>query len=305
MAIAMMALDDFQPCLWFANGHLQTWAGALIPRVRQVTALEQVPLPDGEILELHEFAASKSNAPILFLLHGLEGSVHSPYIQGMLRLAKDNNWRGVVPHLRGHNGRVHTSNLEIALRHVRYRYPDAPVVAIGYSLGANLLLKYLGEFPEHNLLTTAVGVCVPFDLEVTADKLSHGFNKIYEQSFLESLKKKFSNHEVDLEGIKTMRDFDEQITAQVYDFLDAKDYYQQSSCKKFLPYIQTPTLIINAQDDPIIPKEVIPTLKQVSKHVKLDIQRYGGHVGFISCKNVGKIQYWLEERISNYLATYF
>ncbi len=319
-----MAVNDFEPCMWLANGHLQTWAGALFPRVQQDTEMESLALPDGDTLELHWLSAEQTDAPILFLLHGLEGSVRSGYIQGMLQVAKNHHWRAVLPHLRGSGGRINnisqsyhagrTDDLDIALQHIRARYPNAPCVAVGYSLGANLLLKYLGENSAQPFIKTAIAVCAPFDLAATAAKLSQGVNKIYEHTFVESLKKTIAYKMalnmsmpidwLELANIKTMHDFDDKITAPLHNFLNAKEYYAQSSCLQFLPNIQIPTLIINAQDDPLIPKEVIPSQKQLNQHITLDIQQHGGHVGFISCRAMGKPSYWLEERIAHYLTCY-
>ena len=286
--------------------------------------MEPIVLPDGDTLELHWLSAEQRDAPILFLLHGLEGSVRSGYIQGMLQVAKYHHWRAVLPHLRGSSGRINniaqsyhagrTDDIEIALQHITRRFPNAPCVAVGYSLGANLLLKYLGEYPAQPFIKASVAVCAPFDLAATAAQLSQGVNKIYEHTFVESLKKTIAYKMalnmpmpidwLELANIKTMHDFDDKITAPLHNFLNAKDYYTQSSCLQFLPHIQIPTLIISAQDDPLIPKEVIPSQKQLSQHITLDIQQHGGHVGFISCKALGKLHYWLEERIPEYLNRY-
>ncbi len=316
-----MGSENFQPCMWLANGHLQTWAGALFPRGHQQTTLVQIPLPDGDTLELHELEAPKG-APILFLLHGLEGSVQSAYIQGMLQYAKAHQLRAVVPHLRGSSGRINhipqsyhagkTLDVEIALNTIHTRYPGVACVAVGYSLGANLLLKYLGEQPTQQYIEAAVAVCAPFDLAATAARLNQGVGKIYEHAFVASLKQMIAYKLAlkmpmpvdwaELANIKTMHDFDDKVTAPLHNFLNAKDYYAQSSCLQFLPHIQIPTLLINAEDDPIIPKEVIPKRTELNAQITLDLQQYGGHVGFISCQGVGKLHYWLEERIPRFLA---
>jgi predicted alpha/beta-fold hydrolase len=313
-----MAIDHtFAPCPWLANGHLQTWAGSLLPRKQQTTQLEPLHLPDGDCLELHWLDAPSPDAPLLILLHGLEGSVNSSYIQGMLKVAYERKWRMVVPHLRGSGGRINqlpqayhagkTEDFDLALQHIRKRFPNVFCAAIGYSLGANVLLKYLGEQPLQSYIRTAIAVSVPFDLKASVLYM----NKIYNKMFVKNLKK--STFEkikrnmlmpIDAAGlvqIKTLYDFDDKVTAPLHGFSNAEDYYQKCSCIHFLPAIQTPTLIIHAKDDPMIPESVIPTKAQVSEQVILDIQEYGGHVGFIACKKFNKIQYWLEERILFYL----
>jgi predicted alpha/beta-fold hydrolase len=296
-----MINTPFQPCRWIANGHLQTLAGALLPRTWQQTQLEHLPMAQGDVLEMHSLDAPTNDAPILLLIHGLEGSVYSSYIQGMLQIAKQHQWRAIIPHLSGRHNQ--TRELVTILHHLHARYPQAPFAAVGYSLGGNLLLKFLGENPKQDFIHAAVGVSVPFDLEATVKKLGTGLGKLYEKNFVNQLKKTV-RQKVDaktLREIKTIYDFDDKVTAPLYQFLNAKDYYEKTSCIHFLPHIKTPTLIINAKDDPMIPEHTIPSSQQVSKDVILDIQQYGGHVGFISCKSLGKFQYWLEERIPPYL----
>ncbi len=296
-----MMNTQFQPCRFLANGHLQTLASTLLPRIRQKTHLEHLSMADGDVLELHSIDAPTKDSPILLLIHGLEGSVHSSYIQGMLLIAKQHQWRAIVPHLSGRHNQ--TKELVTILQHLHSRYPHAPFAAVGYSLGGNLLLKFLGENPQQNFIHAAVGVSVPFDLEATVKKLGTGLGKLYEKNFVKQLKKTVQQ-KVDaktLSEIKTIYDFDDKVTAPLYQYLNAKDYYEKTSCIHFLPHIKTPTLIINAKDDPMIPEHTIPSPQQVSKEVILDIQQYGGHVGFISCKTLGKFQYWLEERIPPYL----
>lgn len=305
--------NHFRPCRWLANGHLQTWVGSLLPREQQNTQLEQLYLTDGDFLELHWLDAPMQDAPLLILLHGLEGSVNSSYIQGMLKIAREQQWRAVVPHLRGSGGRINklpeayhagkTEDFDIALKHIRTRYPNVFCAAIGYSLGANVLLKYLGEQSSQNFIHTAIGVSVPFDLKASVIYMNKFYNKMFvrhlKKSTMGKIKKNMQMpvNALELAQIKTLYDFDDKITAPLHGFLNAEDYYQKSSCIHFLKNIQTPTLIIHAKDDPMIPENVIPSKAQVSDEVVLAIQEHGGHVGFIRCEKFNKIQYWMQERV--------
>ncbi|MGA2655035.1 MAG: alpha/beta fold hydrolase [Gammaproteobacteria bacterium] len=290
----MQDISRFQPCAFLTNGHLQTWLGALIPRKKMHTYSEVISLPDGDSLEIHSLPASAENAPVLFLLHGLEGSVNSTYIQGMLQVAKQRQWHAFVMHFRNHYHAGLTADVKCALQHIQSRYPHAQAMAVGYSLGANLLLKFLGENPEQTYLQAAVAVCPPFDLALTTRHLG----KIYDKRFVKSLNRKSNS------TAKTLYEFDDTVTAKLHGFLNADDYYQQNSCKQFLPMIKTPTLIICAADDPVIPKQAIPRSSELSPSITLEIQAHGGHNGFISCQKWGRLHYWLEDRIPEWLQQY-
>lgn len=314
--------EQFKPCWWLPNGHLQTCVAALTTRPLMTTQNELIPLNDGDMLELcwQKPAEDDAPCPTLLLMHGLEGSVQSHYIQGMLGQVKKLGWRAVVLHFRGSNGRVNnlpqayhagkTEDLIVALKLIQARYRGSPCIGIGYSLGANVLLKFLGEMPDQSWLKQAVAVSPPFDLAATCKYLSGGF-RIYEKHFIKKLKFSFIRKlergiamPLDLLGlkkIKSLYEFDNQVTAPLSGFTNAEDYYNQCSSHRFLKSIQTPTLIIHAKDDPMIPKEVIPNENQLSSHVILDLHEKGGHIGFISGGRPGRLEYWLEKRILNYL----
>ena len=315
-------LQSFKPRPWLRNGHVQTFAGALIPRPAESTRLEKVLLSDSDTLELHWVDSTDPEAPTVLLLHGMEGSLDSPYIQGMLQSIKQIGWRGIVMLLRGCQGRINalpqcyhagkTDDLEFTLKHIHIRFPQSKdIFVIGYSLGANQLLKFLGENPQQHLLTAGVAVSIPFCLEGCAQNIHQGFNKVYERRFLKSLKttvalKLERNMEMpvnmqELQAIHSLYDFDNKVTAPLHGFRDAKDYYRQSSCAQFLPDIKTPTLIVHAEDDPFIPKSSIPNSSQISNSVMLSIQRWGGHVGFVNLPPFKEPEHWLEKSIPSYL----
>lgn len=315
-------LTTFYPNYWLRNPHVQTCVAALLPRKIPVTRLEQIALVDGDILEVHWLDAADSTAPILLLLHGMEGSLHSPYISGMLQMVQPLGWRAAVLHMRGCQGRINllpqcyhagkTDDLELVLNYIKTAYPHTQgIFALGYSLGGNQLLKFLGENPAQNIIAAAIAVSIPFDLEACTRQIHTGFNRVYEQRFLKSLKNTIAQKLVrhmpmpvtmqELLTIQTLYDFDDRITAPLHGFSGAPEYYQRSSCHQFLTQINTPTLIVHAIDDPFVPPHTLPSVTQVSASVELCIQQFGGHVGFISIAANGKPHYWLEQQISRYL----
>ena len=316
--------EHFKPCWWLPTGHLQTCVAALTPRPFIATQTEQIPLVEGDQLELCWLQPEVENAlvPTVILLHGLEGSVQSHYIQGMLKAIQQKGWRGVVLHFRGSNGRVNalpqsyhggkTEDFVIALQTIQLRYPDEPCFAVGYSLGGNVLLKFLGEYPDQKGMVQAVSVSAPFDLGATSKYLGRGIYRIYERHFIKKLKYSILRklkHGIDmpinlstLSKIKDFCNFDRQITAPLHGFQSAEDYYVKNSSKYFLKTIITPTLIIHAEDDPMIPKAVIPTADSVSPAVTLEVHQKGGHIGFISGGYPGRLKYWLENRVIQHLS---
>ncbi len=315
----------FHPPFWLRNGHIQTCLAASLPRKKQGTRLQQLTLEEGDLLELHWLDTTDPAAPCVLLLHGMEGSLDSPYIQGMLQAIKHLGWRAAVLHMRGCQGRINalpqcyhagkTDDLALALQQIKKDYPATQTIfAIGYSLGGNQLLKFLGENPAQTFISTAAAVSIPFDLAACAHHLHQGFNQLYEQRFLRSLKNTIAQKlqrnlqmpvsATDLFNIKTLYEFDDRITAPLHGFTDAAEYYARSSCGQFLTHIRTPTLIIHAEDDPFIPQSTIPTAAEVSTNIQFCIQVHGGHAGFINFHSKLYWDYWLEQYIPQYLQNY-
>ncbi len=195
------------------------------------------------------------------------------------------------------------------IAHLHTKYPKAQLFAIGYSLGANMLLKLLGETKEKSFLQKAVGVSAPLQLDISANAINEGLAKYY-QAYLvralnKSLERKYNTHNMEsllhikrsaVHKLKTFWEFDAAYTAPIHGFASVEDYYKKSSAKQFLKNIQIPTLIIHALDDPFMSPEVIPTQTEISKSIQLEVSQYGGHVGFIG-GSIFKPEYWLEKRI--------
>jgi uncharacterized protein len=311
--------SDFKPNFYLQNGHIQTLLAKFWPRTLPLkTRIERLELNDGDFVDCHWVGVDKG--PIVIILHGLEGSIESHYIQGMLYALQEQGLRGVLMHFRGCSGTDNrlprayhsgdTQDFGALITHLLKNYPNEKLLAIGYSLGGNVLLKYLGEQGIHSKISASVAVSVPYKLEECVLKINQGMNKLYQHRFLSTLKNKIlakmvdhplDDLQQDFEKIKTLYAFDDKITAKLHGFQDAQDYYQKSSCYPYLKNITTPTLLIHAKDDPLLPPSVIPTLDALSNNVTLEVSTHGGHVGFIQLNKLFKINYWLEQHILDYL----
>lgn len=281
------------------------------------TRRERVMLPDGDFIDVDWLG---DRGPIVIVLHGLSGSSDSHYVRGILRAAVRQGWRGALMHFRGCSGEPNrllrsyhagdTADLRFFVELLRRREPQTPLAAVGYSLGGNVLLKWLGEQGSDAPLRAAVAVSVPFELAAATERLMQGFSRIYELHLLRSLQAAITQKREVVElpwdqsavaGIASLREFDERVTAPLHGFLGADDYYARSSCRAFLPRIAVPTLILHAADDPFMPRSVIPGEKELSSYTTLELSPHGGHVGFIS-GSLRAPQFWLETRVPEYLA---
>lgn len=290
------------------------------PRAPLAARRERLELPDGDFLDL-DWVGEDRGGPLVLVLHGLEGSIESPYVRGILRAIEARGWRGLLMHFRGCSGEPNrarrayhsgeTEDLGRVVDHVRKIQGPRPLAAVGYSLGGNVLLKYLGETGEQSPFQAAAAVSVPLLLAPCSDRLQRGFSRIYDRwllmSLLSSLKRKRRKVDLDLDlagrRISSIRAFDEHVTAPLHGFSSADDYYTKASSRPYLPRIQTPTLILQARDDPFLTEEVLPSASELGPDVILEISEAGGHVGYISGSNPFSPVYWLEQRIPEFLAT--
>ncbi len=194
---------------------------------------------------------------------------------------------------------------------LRERFPATPLMAVGYSLGGNVLLKWLGEDGAQSLLSAAVSVSAPLDLHASSRRLQQGFSKVYQRHLLsslkESLRRKAKNPELaskmprldEARFFSSFRNFDDHFTAPLHGFRGVDDYYTRASSKPLLRQIEVPTLIIHAADDPFVCTSAIPEPHEISASVSLAISKQGGHVGFI-CGSLWRPEYWLETRIPQF-----
>jgi predicted alpha/beta-fold hydrolase len=318
-----MTGKTFEPAWWLLNSHLQTlWPSLFRRPIKQLELKrERFELPDGDFVDLDW--STRKEGPIVLILHGFEGSIKSLYAQGMLQAIHQRGWRGVLMHFRSCSGernrlpRIYhsgeTSDVDTVVTALKCREPTTPIAAIGFSLGGNVLLKWLGETKQHNPLTAAVAVSVPFELQKAATRLNKGFSKVYQWHLLHSvrnkIKDKFQHMPVpfplpSLSTIHSLQDFDDKITAPLHGFIDANDYYLKSSSRPFLNSIYIPTLLLQAKDDPFMTLDLLPEKQELSDHVTMELTEKGGHVGFVSGKFPWQSEYWLEKRIPAYLSRY-
>jgi uncharacterized protein len=299
---------------WLFNGHMETIVPALF-RKPQVLSFEKeiITTPDDDFLELFRI---KNNAQSLVIIsHGLEGNSFRSYMLGMAKIFSENfdvalwNYRSCGDQLNKNRIFYHsgaTYDLDTVFRYLEKDYEN--IYLIGFSLGGNLTLKYLGENRElSKKIKKAVAISVPLHLESSSQKISSGTNILYSKRFLKTLKNKIINKSKvfpeayplhHIKDLKSLMDFDEHFTAPIHGFKNAKDYYTKNSSLYFLENIKIETLIINALNDPFLSKACFPyDLGQKLKQVYFDFPLIGGHVGFRTKTG----EYWSEKRTFEFI----
>ena len=280
-------------------------------------------MPDGDFIDL-VWTEKKETIPIVLLLHGLEGSINSSYVKGILKTVIDRGWQGVLMHFRGCSGRHNrldrsyhsgdTGDINSVIIELTNRYPGRKIAAIGISLGGNVLIKYLGEQGNNCPLTAAIAISVPFDLSICAKELETGFSRIYERYLIRSLNKKINNKfkeksaPINLKKLKEWTNFysfDHNVTAPLHGFISVDDYYTRSSCKNFMKNISIPTLILQSKDDPFMNRSALPSEDDLSKEVTLELTEQGGHIGFIYEHTPFKAKIWSEKRLAEFFEQKF
>lgn len=320
-----MSENQFKPAWWLPNSHLQTiWPTFCRSRIRKLPLeRERLEMPDGDFIDLDWLDKNNTGVPLVIILHGFEGSIDSPYARGMMQKINEQGWRCVFMHFRGCSGEPNrlprgyhsgeTADVSCMIKMFRQREPDVPIAAIGYSLGGNVLLKWLGETGCKNPLKAAIAISVPFELQKAADRIQQGFSRLYQWYFLKCIRERLLNKfqsvppHLDpdlLLRAATVREFDNKYTAPLHGFSNADEYYTAASSRQYLRSIQIPTLVLHARDDPFMTEDVIPGADEVSSSVTLEVTEAGGHVGFISGRYPWAPTYWLEERAPEFLRDY-
>lgn len=319
----MITKSNFKPAWWLPGGHLQTlWASMARRPVAVNIRRERLELADGDFIDL-DWTTNRTG-PIVLILHGLQGSSDSNYARGLMAACHKQGWRAIVMHFRGCSGEPNrlprayhsgeTYDLHTVLDVLYKREPDTPMAAIGYSLGGNVLLKWLGECPSASPLKAAAAVSVPYVLKNGVEKLNRGFSKIYQRHLLNSLIES-ANRKTDLildrigvdnlRKLQTIYDFDDKVTAPLHGFKDAEEYYSHASSRQYLHGIGLPTLLLHANDDPFMTEHAIPNEDELSRHITLELSPHGGHVGFVAGRWPWSADYWLEQRLLEFLTEYF
>ena len=317
--------SEFSPARWLRSRHAQTifpllpWAWRRYPDLNR----EVLELPDGDVTAVDWVVDADDTppvAPLLVILHGLEGSADSTYARMMMQAAADMQWRCCVLHFRDcgdyrnllprryHAGE--TDDVQFFIESLQQRGQVGPIIAVGYSLGGNVLLKYLGEMGSDTPLQAAVAVSVPLNLDKSSEALNSGFSKVYQTYLLKRMKKavalKFDPHTAAFDwqramSATTFAEFDDAVTAPLHGFENKDDYYDRCSSVHFLKNIEKPTLIVNALDDPFMTPDVIPDASRLSEHVSLEVSESGGHVGFIEGGTPWRPRYYLPRRLMGFL----
>ncbi|MBH0081235.1 hydrolase [Pseudoalteromonas sp. NZS11] len=315
-------ISQFKPAWWMTNRHVQT----IMPRFFRPFhhtryELEQLDTPDGDFIELAWSLPHNETAPLAVVLHGLEGNINSFYAKGMMKALKKQGYAVVLMHFRNCSTEVNrlprayhsgdTADLAFFINHLKLQFPGRTMVAVGFSLGGNVLAKYLGEQSQACPLSAAAVVSAPYDLSSSSDVIRKSLGKIYQKYLLDRMKKSMQRklpqikQQISLTPKQLMKiddllEFDNQLTAPLHGFENAHDYYRKASAMPYLKDIAIPTLIIHAKDDPMLSIKAVPSRQDVSEHVTLRISDKGGHVGFISGKNPFKPIFWLEKAVPCY-----
>lgn len=323
----------FRAAWWLPGGDLQTvWGRLARGRRRVALRRERLETPDGDELVL-DHVDGDHRSPRILVLHGLEGSSYSVYVQGILESAGRRGLRGTALNFRScardpsnldrmlpnrrprlyHSGE--TEDLDFVARTLAARDPDAPLFAVGVSLGGNILLKWLGENPGQTVMAAAAAMSTPYDLAASARHLESPAGRFYVRSFLSTLRRKA----IDTAGrfpeaatridvprtlrARTFREFDDAATAPLHDFAGADDYYRRSSSLSFLERISTPTLCVSAEDDPFLEPESLGRARETaSPAVEFRVTARGGHIGFVGGTRPWRPEYWAEELAVAWLA---
>ncbi|MCB9233773.1 MAG: alpha/beta fold hydrolase [Bacteroidia bacterium] len=316
----MPVIDEssFRPPRAILNRHLHTVWANLFRKVEGVNyRRERIDTPDGDFLDLDW--CDNDSRTLLIISHGLEGSSKRPYVLGMARTALDMGWDALAWNFRSCSGELNrtrvfyhggvTWDLDWVIQHALQTQKYDRIFLLGFSLGGNVTLKYLGErgssLPAQ--IQRAAVISAPVWLEDSLSSLEKGPNRVYEQIFLRDYKKKLREKaalmpgEFDLTGLEsitTMREFDNRYVAPVHGFRDGNHLYTETSSRRLIPEIKLPTLIINAKDDPFLGPECYPVEEaQANENVYLEMPDMGGHVGFLSPDG-----YWTERRVAEWLA---
>ncbi len=323
-----MNASDFQPPWWLPEGHSQTLWRRFVPANGLYRRRERVQLQDGDFLDIDWLdAAADSSLPVVLLLHGLCGCSASPYILSLQRLLQAQGYTSVAMNFRGCSGEINRlarayhsgcrEDVEEVFQRVRYAAGQRPVIGVGFSLGGNVLLHWLAGRSAGQGVLGAVAVSTPFALAHCSEALNTGLSKLYGHYFRRRLVRdvmaKLAYFRLqgwqeqaerlaalgDLRRLRTLWEFDDQVTAPLHGFDGARDYYDRCSSGPLLPDIALPTVLIQSRDDPIIPELSLPDPARLPDHIRLLLTRAGGHVGFTSAREPD----WLEQRILQAIQT--
>lgn len=318
-----LRLPPFRSHLLLRGGHLQTIAGSYLAPTSQPSHTprrHEVSLSDGDRLVVWEDPAERgesAHCQVAVLVHGMCGSAESPYVK---RIASKLTKQGVCVfrvNLRGcgagqglaknlyHAGR--SDDLETVVRQVRERFPDRGILLCGFSLGGNIVMKWLGEQSQRarELINRAIAVNPPLDLHACTDQIEKCLFGFYDRYFARLLSRQIRTgyeHSSPKEALSAKRiiEFDDRFTAPRSGFRNAAHYYAESSAARVTDQIRVPTLVISAADDPLIPARLFSQIS-FSESVQVHIAESGGHLGYIGSESVDADRQWLDWRVLDWL----
>jgi len=326
-----VVLNKFHPAWWLPGGHSQTLYRKFSPSDVVKQSRERIELDDGDFIDL-DWSADAPNRYeasyiTVFILHGLCGCSKSSYVLSLQRLLSKNNISSVAMNFRGCSGEINrkakayhsgeSADVNEVFSKLCEKYFDKRFVCIGYSLGANVLLKWLGEIQRHHKVVKAAAISTPFSLSECSKETLSGMSQLYGRYFvrrlvsdlktkMELFRKRKQVEELsllenlgDFSRVRTIWEFDELVTAPLNGFNNALDYYEKCSSLNFLSSIKTQTLLIQSKDDPLIPFKSVPRPESLNSNIQLQLNSAGGHVGFIA----GYRERWLETQLLNYLVS--
>lgn len=311
--------SKFQPPILFRNNHIATIYSAKVrPSPYLIQLRERVILNDGDFLDIDWSFPETSSGKVAVLLHGLEGNAQRTYILGQAKVLLDTGWDIAAVNFRGCSGEANityssytagrTEDLHSVINLILEKNKYNEISLVGFSLGGNLLLKYLGEDPSlPKEIKKAVSISTPLSLKGSLESLEKFQNYAYQSSFLINLRKKYKEKmkdfpeemtSSDYKKITSLLEFDNIYTAPANGFKDAYDYYEKNSSLQFLPNIEIPFLILNAANDSFLSPACYPLdLATKMSNFHLEIPKYGGHVGFHKTNEL----YYSEERAASFL----
>ncbi len=303
--------STYTPPLIFRNGHVSTIYPNLFRKIKDLKQQrERIELDDGDFMDIDwSYAISKKTTKLAIIIHGLEGNAQRQYMVGTAKHLNHNGWDTICVNLRNCSGEVNrlyqsynagvSDDLDRIITHIlaNYKYPN--ISLCGFSLGGNIVLKYIGE--KSSLVSeikAAVAISAPCDLYDSLLEINKPKNYIYQQRFIKHLKAKLFERQsvfpdkiskAEIKACTSLIDIDNLYTSIAHGYKDAIDYYTKCSSKQFLKHIKIPTLIINAKNDSFLGKKCYP-VEEATKNtcLFLEIPNYGGHVGFYS---MGKTYY--------------
>ncbi|MDC8005325.1 alpha/beta fold hydrolase [Aureisphaera galaxeae] len=303
----------------YRNMHFATiYSAKLRPNPSLHLQRERLTLPDGDFMDLDFSFSEKNSSKIIILLHGLEGNARRTYMKGQAKYANQQGWDACAVNYRGCSGEENrsyksynagkTDDLEAVIQYILEKDRYDEIALVGFSLGGNLLLKYLGEREEvPSQIKKGAAVSAPLHLEGSLRRLTERQNWVYYTTFLNHLKKKCKQKmkrfpdrldPSQFKAIKSLRDFDDIYTAPAHGFKDAMDYYEKNSSLYFLPNVRIPVLVLSALNDSFLSEECYPfSLSEKQKNIYLETPKHGGHVGFHATHSL----YYSEQRVLQFL----